>query len=64
MTLGDFLIAVLGLAFIFQLFMLYVMYRRIVQQQTEINSMKRKVELNDADFDLLMATARSIRNLR
>lgn len=61
---GDLLIPILCVVLLFQVFMMYVMYRRIAQQQNEIDYMKGKIELTDADFDLLYTACRGVKSLR
>ncbi|MCK8517483.1 hypothetical protein [Methanoculleus sp. 7T] len=64
MILEGYLLVVLIFALLFESFMMYVMYRRIVQQQEEIRSMRGRIELTNADYDMLLRATQSVRNLR
>lgn len=64
MILESYPLVILIFALLFESFMMYVMYRRIVQQQEEIRSMRGRLELTDADYDLLLRATQSVRNLR
>lgn|GEM_PF-2530762 len=58
------LLAIFGGAVVFLLFIMHVMHRRIQQLQHEIEDIMAKVEISDAEIDLLGKTIERIRNLR
>ncbi|MGC9435848.1 MAG: hypothetical protein ACP5C4_07185 [Methanomicrobiales archaeon] len=58
------LLAIFGGAVVFLLFIMHVMHRRIQQLQYEIEDIMAKVEISDAEIDLLGRTVERIRNLR
>ncbi|MHC1629565.1 MAG: hypothetical protein ACXQTG_01240 [Methanoculleaceae archaeon] len=58
------LLVIFGGAVVFLLFIMHVMHRRIQQLQHEIEDIMAKVEISDAEIDLLGRTIERIRNLR
>ncbi|RXE55449.1 hypothetical protein ABH15_11985 [Methanoculleus taiwanensis] len=64
MTLGSILLALFGIIILFQLFMMYVMYRCIRQQQDEIDLLQGKTSFSEDDLEMLIKAARNVADLR
>ncbi|MHC1625961.1 MAG: hypothetical protein ACXQTG_02870 [Methanoculleaceae archaeon] len=58
------LLVIFGIAVIFLLFIMHIMYRRIHQLQQEIDDIMRRVGISDAEIELLGRTVERLRNLR
>jgi len=49
-----------GVVIFFQLFIMYVMYRRIKQQQDELDNVRTRMQFSESDLSQLVASVRGI----
>ncbi|KUG20155.1 MAG: hypothetical protein KO206_06655 [Methanomicrobiaceae archaeon] len=60
MTVETVLLMLFGVVIFFQLFIMYVMYRRIKQQQDELDNVRTRMQFSESDLSQLVASVRGI----
>jgi len=64
MTIEVLLLLIFGVAILVQSFMMYVMYRRIQQQQDELDEMKERIDFSDSEIEMLVASVQDVKSIR
>jgi hypothetical protein len=64
MSIEVILLLIFGVAILVQSFIMYVMYRRIQQQQDELIEVRERMDFSDSEIEMLVASVQGIKNFR